>query len=508
MLAEDVSPNRFEQAKIDARSLIDQVVGKGVATVIVFDREARWVGDTREISSGELLGLVKQLDAGGSGYAIEEALALANATAFRDLPVEIIVLTDGAFQLPPEVSSEYPIVWRKYGDANSNQAVMKTAVSVVGDNAIEVFAKVVNFSNVSVSRSLKLILDGRVAAEEIISFQPEGVISHVWKVPSVSNLVSVSLGGTDVLPSDDLASTSIMTSGDLKVLLVTSGSGALQRALAVQPRVELVVINPEEYQPVTGFDLYVFHDYLPERWPNGNVFVVEPPLRSNLLYVEGSVPVQGIIKTESEELVADLDFRGVRWGSVRRVDLDTEKEFHPLITAGDAPILVKGDTGYSTILILCADLDEGNLAQHPVFPILVSKISDESRRMDLPIELELGMSLSLSSVEDLQQIKVLAPSGDRDILVSLDAMTGFRFMETGIFQLSTYGLDGKGQDVFIGISSGDEVESDLRLGGWLSASGTVGDDVVTYPAETMDLTPLLLVIGIVLLLLEAWIAWR
>jgi hypothetical protein len=221
---------------------------------------------------------------------------------------------------------------------------------------------------------------------------------------SSTSSLRVLLTGGDSLPEDDSAWAGLQPSGPVRVVLVSGnadpgitdpgtasipGSPPLQQALLAIPGVELEVIPPQDYLDQAA-DLTVFHGFLPQTLPSGQVLVVDPPEKgesapSGGLHAASSglrdVPPAAPLQFPSPGLsLSDVDFSGVRWSQAWELE-EIPAGFRTLLQAGDVPLLLQGDVGQSRVWVLLADLSSGNFTRHPAFPIfIVNQVQARSAR--------------------------------------------------------------------------------------------------------------------------------
>ncbi|MBN1666353.1 MAG: VWA domain-containing protein [Anaerolineales bacterium] len=508
MAAEDESPSRFARASGDVQDLIAAVSGEGVVTLVAFGDGAHLVGDTRQLAVSELVSRLNDLAAIETGSNLPAALTLAESLLDANLPAEIHVFTDGTYAQPDLTEVTAPLVWHAYGRSAGNQAVLGVAVEVLSQDNVQVFARLVNFSAETVTRPLTLSVDGEQVDQIDLTLPPQATQGQVWNLSSVPEYVQVGLGGSDVLAADDRAALGVSMPAQLHVVLVAADPAPLDRALAALPGVELEVIAPETYLPGTPADLTVLRDFLPEHWPAGTVLVFDPPGGSVLLPLAGSAQVVDFPDAVSGSSLAEVDFSGVRWGTVWTLAESITVDYRPLLVAGEIPLVVRANKTGELVFVVLADLNAENLTRHPAFPTLVANLVQAAGSDALLGGILLGTALQ---IDEGRYVQVRWRVADRNAWQT--GTDAFIPDAPDIYQLALTGRDGETETRWLGVNAGDRQESDLTAGGWLAnAEAQTVTPIETFGGDhqndDLDLTPWLLGLAALLLVLEGWLAWR
>jgi hypothetical protein len=504
MLAQD----RFTEARRDLRQELVQLGPTDAATVILSGPTAQVLGDSRKQDLSEVLTALDLVQPGHANSDLTAALALAEASLDPILTPQIQVYTDAAFDdwlLPsgfPEVS------WQTYGQPTDNQAVLALETRSLSNQKLQVFARFVNFGQTAVSRPASLFLDGQSAGSVTIDLEPNSTRPYTWDVfsPQPPNTVSVLLEGEDDLAADDVASLGQSQTGVLRVALVSDDPDPLDRAIQVAPDTELTYINPADYIPASPFDLVVFRGFLPDRWPGGSVLVVEPPAGSELLASAALRPVTSLPVPRPDPLLNDVDFSGVRWSEVWDVG-PLPDGLEPILSSAERPLIARGRIGLTEVILLLPDLNGGNFTRHPVFPVLIANVIAAAGDGTLSGQAVVGAALELPDPEAFPMIQIQPPEGETIVLDSSRAPTWAGAQTVGIYVLTLTDLNGAERLAYLGVNAGDVAESNLLRQAELVRRP---DSAGTTRSETVDvsLQPWLLAAAVVLLMVEAYLAWR
>jgi len=507
MLATDVLPNRFTAAQQKALVLISSLGPNDVVTVVAFGSRPYWVGDTRQINLDELSQKVRLLTAGDVGSSIEPAFASVVATLDPNIPSDIYILTDAAFDQPRLNTSPAHVEWLRFGSDNANQAILDLSAIQSGLNTTQVFARIVNYDDRHISRVVSLLADGYPIDSRSIDLEPDSTISQLWTIDGLPELITVQLTGTDLLAADDKSSYMLRKSAQLKIALIASDSQPYERALRSIQGISLRVLKPEENVSGTDYDLVIYRGALPERWPDGEILVIDPPRDNDLLSVGELEIIESIPIPANDSYIAEIDFSGVQWGQAWSLS-EVPSYLKPLLQAGEVPIYLRGRSGLSNVHVFLADIRTGNLAKHPAFPIMMALIVQNIYTADWPPTVAPGELFTFPLKGKFSQIHITDPGGKlyewtSDFPVNWD---GAR--EAGIYRVDTVDPDGRQETTWIGVNAGHTKESNVLPRDWpVDNLASIGIEP-TNVAEKVNLMPWLLGLSLILLVIEASVAWR
>jgi Ca-activated chloride channel homolog len=507
MLAEDIVPSRFSQAQLKAISLISSLGPRDSATVVTFGSTVKWIGNTSDSTVSEILNRITNLQAGETGNALPEALALALSVHDPEIPFELHILTDAAFSKIPSFDESESITWHIFSKESANQAVLRLSSYQINENQHQLFASIANFSTQPANRVISLLVDEVPVDSTTLKLNPESIVSQVWTVAGKPDVVNVILSGGDYLPQDDVASLGMHKGGLIRVALVTDSPSPVDRALHSIPNVTLRILSPREYFPGMQFDIVVFRQTVPEEWPNGVILVLDPPKENHLLEVEDLVSIEALPVVEPDPLLDGVDLSGISLKNVWKLKSFPESTV-PLIKSGDLPILARTAVGNSTVYLLLADLDSGNLTRHPVFPILIDNLIQSVIQNPLPSALDTGLPLSLLSPVEYPFMKLTLPDGN-SFEFGRERPTFFQQTQVhGVYRIEGLDAEGRTNNFFIGLNSGNQTESDIRQRAWATNLVRLDQDRETRVSQEVNLMPWLLGLAILLLFMEAWLSWR
>lgn len=483
MGAQDGSATRLQSAQSRARSLITGMGANDSAAVISMGPQSRLLARGTVESQQQLLAALEQVHAGGSGVDLQGALTLAEALHEPNRNGRIILLSDAALTVTPDPQQQVsmPVSWERVGDAEPNRAIVTFAAQSRsgGTSPVQVYARVVNYSEQSAQAWVRLYGDDAQIDERFVELTPEGQAELTWSVPPGPAVLRAQLESDDGLAADNTALLSLAQVRPLRVLLVSEAAnqqtntnqGAtseqadlLRRALAALPGLSIASVSPADYASsslAARADLTVFEGFLPEQWPAGGVLVIAPPLGNGLLSVgESRVSNTNELHTSSS-LLEGLSLDSVRFGPIHVIE--TPEWADVLLSNGDMPLILRGRTDTSEVAIWNFALRESNLPSRLAFPLLLARTVRDLTPQPLPASLEAGATLQLRPSPRATQVELTAPDGS---VVQRDAAALLRFDaldQPGMYSVSEKDAGGavlyNGQ---VAVNAGTAGESDLR----------------------------------------------
>ncbi len=281
MNATDVTPNRLQEAKEQARVFVESLRGGSVmsladtadhAMVIAFDHHAKvmcnFTSDKRQLAAA-----IDAIDAGDGASRLGEAVTVAQAFAqapgvdasirTAETPAQLILFSDGRIaDLDTIVIADDELVFHQIGQAQDNIAItaMKARRAYEQPEQVEVFASLANYGTEQVTRDIQLAINGDVRAIRSVTIParqtgtgaetstPGKVAVNFSLSHDGDGILEVRQLGDDVLACDDAAWGILEPPERVSVLLVSEGNPVLESALRSCPIARLDPCTP------AGFD--------------------------------------------------------------------------------------------------------------------------------------------------------------------------------------------------------------------------------------------------------------
>lgn len=512
MLALDESPDRLSSAKEDILDLIDSYVE---VTIITIGGVPEIMGDTRAIDQFELAQAVEHQAGGGIGVDLRTGIAKAISVAREDIPVEVHIFTDGAFELPDLQNYSIDLFWHFYGSDLGNQALLNPSIKTTGDNSVELFVQIANYSKNSTSREVIVTVDGNEIKRTPVDLQAETITPYIIPIIGSGQEINIHLSGYDLFPEDDAAYLGVANEKKVRIALISDEPYPLNRAFMSVPQVDFSVLSPDDYPNGKEYDLIVFRNYLPEMWPSGTVLVFDVPEKSELLPVTGYSLISQSLFVAPNEIIAPDDLTGIRWGSLIKLqynDIQYQQveingnSYSVLVNEADNPVILQGDIGSSDVILFLPVLSEGTFTSNPAFPVFISKIVEYAKGYKPNTDYFLGGRLYLPSDPD-QTSQLTYPNDDEEQLSS--GQSFYRLNQAGRYTLRLIDTWGGEKSFEFTVNVGDLAESNVTPREWCEIVVSVSESIrPSVQVVKVDLSSWLLCFGVMLLLTEAWRAWR
>jgi hypothetical protein len=414
------------------------------------------------------------------------------------------VITDGAF--PLEKFEDFPesIQWHFVGRAGNNQALSGLQLHEISPREYQAFVQLLNFSTEERVREVRVLVGGVEVNRTEISLPPAS--ETPFSVTLLGNLeyVQLELLGSDVLAEDDYAGAGRLAEDVISVALVADRPDPLDRAIEAASHVVYEIIPTDSYDYSLNYDVTIFRDYIPGEWPDGLVLVVDPPAGAEILPVSGWQMITEPLEVYPSPITLGLDFSGVRWQGAWGIS-GWQDQFSTLIAAGDTPVLLETDLAQGKLLLFLPVLDAGNLTMHPVFPLFISNLLEMAREYSPDRSYLVGESVQFSHDPEGTEVTLIGPSG---LEVPIPDSGRIELTQFGQYTFSRENPNGDHITGSFGVNAGDPEESNLRPHEWVEDYAGEEPDRPGRSTYEINLAPWLLSMVVVLLLLEAWRAWR
>jgi Ca-activated chloride channel homolog len=418
MSATDEFPDRLSAAKRLAIEQMSLVPSDGRVSVVAATETARVVAN-EATDRGRIARAIESIEASTGASDLTDALKLAGSLAARARGAEVLVVTDDAGSVVPDVTLQVPVRVATVGRERDNQAIAALAVRADSSGLKRtVFVSVANYSANEAIRRLQILADGAPVTARDLSLQPLSRADVVIdELPAGAKVVEARItapaasegaaGTPDYLSLDDAAWAIVPPDHLRKVLLVGPGNVYIQNAFSLLPNVELYGATAEEYPTTSGkelFDLIVFDGWLPPELPRKPILAFAPPQTSPLGVVHGTLDSFGMGQPDSDDpLLRGVDLTRLHIARTQHIDLP--EWARAVIPGSDGPLLYAGLREALPTVVFSFDIRQTDLPLQVAWPILVANLAGE-----------------LMGVGPQQTFDPLAPASPVEIPLSPDAV--------------------------------------------------------------------------------------
>ncbi len=392
MGATDVPGSRFEEARRQARRMIEGM-GRGDQAMIVLATARAHPLCPLTDDRNALRRAVETMRPGDTGTNLRDAVLLAGSLLSQRKDPEIFVLSDGAFD-SLDLSDQFAasggrggagvharLRFVKVGKRGENVGVTALDVrrSLAGEFDYQVFAQVRNFATVAKRFTLELYRDETLVDAREVSLGPGKEHGEVFGIQGgAAGALRARIDLADDLAVDNTAAVMLEPRRRVNVLLATEGNLFLEKALSIDPRVDLSKTTPGALVPTSmpRYDVVVLDGKAPKGLPakgrylfigcGGETAPVEisgQVERPTFLDWERRHPVTRFLDLSTVQIARALTAKPLPWGQA-------------LAESASGPLLVAGEKEGLRSLFLAFDVTQSDLPLRVAFPILLSNAVD------------------------------------------------------------------------------------------------------------------------------------
>lgn len=473
MSARDVDGrSRLDEAKKQARAIVDSMGRDQTAMLIAFDDSAQTLQPftTDRVALKNAIDLIEPTDR-KTRLKLAYGLAEAQAAAFvpeqlrtNADPPDVFVFSDGRVLDNTDLSIRANVTYHQIGSPDAgNVAIVALSAkrNYERPTEVQIFARLANFGPEPLSGvPVKLSIDGNVKSVASVSLPPERwteeqrttaekngfVARDSIEFPPLDLTTSAVIQveqmqkDGDVLSADDVASVVVLPPKSLNILLVTDGNYFLEKLF--EPRFESLIaqskatMTPAQYeqQQPTDVDVVVFDRYVPKFLPDAGAFISFGSVPDGL-GVKRVMEANGVIpQTVSDVGVLDwkrdhpilrhLVLGRLFAAEMLRVEVPPSSEV--LMDGLKGPMLLLDRQGRRTHLIVTFDVLQSNWPLRVSFPMF---LNNALQFLAAGSDLNLRQSFdpgatpkipreSLQKLPSLPKIvRLTGPAGDRTVPV-------------------------------------------------------------------------------------------
>lgn len=501
MRAIDVSPSRFDEALDLVRSAINTskptdrfaLIEAGAIPRVTFSLS------NDPAKQRDALTRIHPSDEEGN---MGEALRLASALVSSLDSARILVISDGCF---PKVENFSPgkasVVYKSIGTRQENLGINALG-SAKTSRGNEIFCGVKNYGLNKAETIVSIYADNKLLYTKPLSIQSLKSAGVSCLAPASARILMAKIDAKDLLQADNQLIASADPNAAISTLLVSKGNPFLERALLLDPRVNLDksdTLPISEKGTVSKFDLIIFDGIKPE--PVGSRAVVSFGPSSEASGATSSGVVDSPRPTDVTEspLTKGVNFKSAYIEKGYR--LKPYEGAKTIVDSNQGPVVVVDDGEPKRIAVSFNTLDS-DFPLQVGFPIFIANILDfvakEAEASD--IVTRVGSSFAFRSDSDVQ---ISGPNGFQQSVAAKDGQAIWRTIPYAGKYVATVG--GKKKDVFANLRSDIEsdiaVKPDLNLGG-----GKV--KAIQSPFRLQDYWRIFVMICLGILALEWWVYAR
>lgn len=436
---------RLDLAREEARAMVDEMASGDRMMIVSFSHNTK----VQCRLTADRLTLRRAIDAIASSDAVgavRDALLLANSLMPTEPGLQVVLFSDGRLADMNETSTfSAPLSYVRVGETRENAGIVsfRERTAPNDETKRQTFLLVHNENDAELDTTLSLYFDDQVLGVESVVVPPESAREVLFAHGDLgAGVLRAQLDIDDALAVDNQAWLTLKPPTAVKTLLVSdpqANSGYyLQRALALERRVELSTIDPAAYTPNDDFDLTVFNGATSTGIPGGTV-----------VYINTLPPIDGMAETGTMENLSVLNFARehpvMRYLNPALLKVSTATRATlpsgalTLITATEGPLVADVSRGNQRMLWVAFDLAQSDWPWNLSFPLFFQNLVSWVPRAaaDSTQGVAAGAPITITAPPEIAEVTVTRPDG-ATTSVSLAANGTSFYGETetaGIYQV-------------------------------------------------------------------------
>ncbi|MDR3585452.1 MAG: BatA and WFA domain-containing protein [Desulfosporosinus sp.] len=411
MMSKEEGGTRMELAKAEAEKLI-KAQSNGTKFTLI------GVGSVPEILANqvdrqEVLNKLQGIQTGYQEGNLDNTLSLVSALLEKGTMASVIFYSDGGVILPEGPVGVKEFQYKRIGTREDNLAIGAFSWRDGPEGAVAM-TRIDNYGAEEQEVTVNLLSEGKTLDVQAVKVEPGKPGYLFWPVPKQTSYLEARIEEKDALDVDNIAWL-VPHKNDLsKVLLVTEGDSFLEQVLKLNPLLEVHKVKAEGYSGVKDkYDLYVFDGFWPEKPPEGQLLVFNPPASSGLSgEKEGSVTEK--LQPALEQPLLDH----VSWADVhvaKSKDLKLPTDGQALLKSGERTMLAIGKVDRVRAAIFGFDLHQSDLPLRAAFPILIQNLTNWLLPGVNPTEtlVKIGTPWELSVRPQVDEVNLYQPDGQK-----------------------------------------------------------------------------------------------
>jgi hypothetical protein len=174
---------RFDVAREIVQDHLRDMTERDTFAVVSLNRRPEVLLSGNSEIAGRAVVDLDNLAPGSTGLNLPAALTLANGFVDAERYNQIIVLTDGNYNVNPESlpPMQSPVRWQFIPEqvSTDNQALLNVSAQTWPDGRHRLFARIINYANAPVNRTLRLSVNGQAAEETAVELAPKDESARV-----------------------------------------------------------------------------------------------------------------------------------------------------------------------------------------------------------------------------------------------------------------------------------------------------------------------------------------
>lgn len=499
MMATDVTPNRFGEAKRLAEQALRSARPSDRIALIEAGPVPRVIFPLGSDTQKQLAAL-KGVEGTDSEADMGEAMRLASAVVGGIDGAKIVVLSDGVFDPIQDFSAgKAAITYKQIGKLNDNLAISALGLAETRSGR-QLYVGIRNYGSAPLGGSLALYGDGKpIDARTVAPIGPGQTWGHTVLVPASTKVFEAKLDANDLLKADNYAAAIADSGANVRVLLVGKGDPFLERALSLDPRVTLDKTDATPPSGTERYDVVVFDGVAEHPVGARGVLTLGRAGEVSPVIASASVASPKFVSAIEDPLTRGVDMKNVYVDKMSRVE--PRSYGRVIVQSTNGPWVVSGERSGMRQLYVAFDPVESDWPLQVSFPIFVANALDylAGSSVGADIVVRPGAPFSIATETPLT---IDGPDLKSQVTPLNSVAVVRQIRRTGTYSLTS---DGKRRTAYAALRS--ERESNITPASSLQLGG--GEfKAVQNPARFADFWRPLLMLCLIVLGAEWWVFAR
>jgi hypothetical protein len=460
MQAHDVQPSRFDDAKKQIGSLIDQLGPKDRMTLVAVQSKPRIVASVTGDRDALHRALSSVVVSNGTAD-LSAALSLASGTVHAGDDAHAYLYSDGIVQPLRATFAEglpFPVDYHRVGASGENVGLTSLVVRTSAQSRAA-YLRVQNFGQQPRSVSLEWRSDAGLIDVRPLTLAAGQVQDLVLPVPPAATTVTAHIDSNDIFALDDSVTAIARTPQAFRVLLVTEGNVFLEQALRLRSDFQVDVVAPTSYLGASPYALTVFDRFSPRALPDAPFIMVDPPAGSPL--AGGAAIGIGRVRASDagDPLLTNVPLQDVH--IARSQDLTAATFGRALITSVQTPLVLVREQPFRQALF-GFDVHDSDFPLRIGFPILIQNLSEWMLPPSVPSRsFHPDEAVTIVPAAGATSVSVVRPDGSRRALTTGSIATFGDTSLLGVYTVEQV-LSGKVERSWFAVNLFSDTTSQLK----------------------------------------------
>ncbi len=266
----------------------------------------------------------------------------------------------------------------------------------------------------------------------------------------------------DALSTDNVAYAALPKREQVPVLLVTPDNPFLENALAVDEKLDLTVVAPDQYEPgMMGYEVIVFDRYNPPTFGDGNYMLIYPPKAGAIWQIGESLETPIITEWERDHpILRHVHLDNVQITEAYQVQVPATANV--LVRSFEDPLLIVEESQNRRIVFVATDTLKSDLPLRIAFPLIVANtiqwFQGKSEIEEYHLQTGEVLKKQIDEAAAIESVTIVGPTGESwEIPVEKGELLFDETSVVGFYELKI----GEGEEVWA-VNLTDAAESQIH----------------------------------------------